>query len=70
MKFRSSIKEVREEKGLTQAELAEKCGVRRETIVFLEKGEYMPSVLLAYNVAQVLEKSIEELFDFKDSRDE
>ena len=67
MKFKSSIKRFREAKGITQADLAIKCGVRRETIVFLEKGEYMPSVLLAYKVAKVLGSTIEDLFDFGES---
>ena len=49
---------------MTQEELAQKVGVRRETIVFLEKGKYNPSLKLAYQVAQVFDRSIEELFTF------
>ena len=41
-------------------------GVRRETIVFLEKGRYNPSLRLAHDVAVALESSIDELFIFDD----
>jgi len=51
---------------LTQEELAKKVGVRRETIVFLEKGKYNPSLKLAHNIATVLKTTIDELFIFDD----
>ena len=60
------IKELRARYNLTQEELAKRVGVRRETIVFLEKGKYNPSLKLAYDVAKVLETTIEELFIFDD----
>jgi len=50
--------------GMTQGELASNVGVRRETIVFLEKGRYNPSLRLAHDIAKILEASIEELFIF------
>lgn len=50
---------------LTQKELADKVGVRRETIVFLEKGKYNPSLKLAHRIAQVFETSIENIFIFE-----
>ncbi|MFH1637869.1 MAG: helix-turn-helix transcriptional regulator [Candidatus Woesearchaeota archaeon] len=59
------IKEFRARYNLTQDDLARKVGVRRETIVFLEKGKYNPSLKLAVQVAKVLESSIEELFIFE-----
>jgi len=43
-------------------------GVRRETIVFLEKGKYNPSLKLAYDIAKVLNSNIEEVFIFDDIR--
>ncbi|MHA2315844.1 MAG: helix-turn-helix transcriptional regulator, partial [Candidatus Hermodarchaeia archaeon] len=55
---------------LTQAELAKKVGVRRETIVFLEKGRYNPSLRLAHDVAVALETTVDELFIFEDDSDE
>jgi putative transcriptional regulator len=58
------IKEFRARFNLTQLELAQKVGVRRETIVFLEKGKYNPSLKLAYDVSKVFECTIEEVFLF------
>ncbi len=48
--------------GLTQAELAEKVAVTRQTIIAIEKGNYTPSVQLALKLAEALRKSVEELF--------
>ncbi len=62
--MRTRIKEFRAKYDMTQEELAKKVGVRRETIVFLEKGKYNPSLKLAYKVAKVLNTTIEELFIF------
>ena len=58
------IKEFRARYNLTQEELAQKVQVRRETIVFLEKNRYNPSLKLAYDLAQVFSVPIEELFIF------
>ncbi len=58
------IKELRARHDLTQSDLARKVGVRRETIVFLEKDKYNPSLKLAYDIAQVFEMKIEEVFVF------
>jgi putative transcriptional regulator len=64
--MKTRIKELRARYGLTQEELAEKVGVRRETIIFLEKGKYNPSLKLAYNVARVLKSKLEDVFIFED----
>jgi putative transcriptional regulator len=64
--MKTRIKEFRAKYNLTQAELAEKVGVRRETIVFLEKSKYNPSLKLAHDIAVVLKTSIDELFIFDD----
>ena len=58
------IKELRVKLDLTQDELSKKVGVRRETIVFLEKGKYNPSLKLAYEVSRALKSTIEEVFIF------
>ena len=58
----TKIKELRAKEGLTQIELAQKVGVRRETIVFLEKGKYNPSLKLAHDIAKVFKLRIEEVF--------
>jgi len=59
------IKELRARHSLTQEDLAKKVDVRRETIVFLEKGKYNPSLKLAYDIAQVFKLNIEEVFIFE-----
>jgi len=64
--MKTRIKELRARYDFTQEDLARKIGVRRETIVFLEKGKYNPSLKLAYDVAKALNTSIEEIFIFED----
>ena len=66
MALSTKLKEYREAKGLKQADLAELVGVRRETIVNLEKGKYNPSLKLAMDIAKVFHTSVEELFFFDD----
>ena len=58
------IRELRARDQLTQMDLARMVGVRRETIVFLEKGKYNPSLKLAYDIARVFNMRIEEVFVF------
>lgn len=65
--MKTRIKEFRARYNLTQEELAKMVGVRRETIVFLEKRKYNPSLKLAYKVARVLDTTIEELFIFDEN---
>lgn len=65
--MKNRIKEFRARHNLTQAQLAEKVGVRRETIVFLEKGKYNPSLKLAHDIAVVLQVKIDDLFIFEDN---
>ncbi len=60
------MKEFRARFGYTQADLAGRVGVRRETIVFLEKGKYNPSLRLARQISQALGTTIDELFLFDD----
>ena len=63
----TKIKEYRAKFDMKQGDLAEKVGVRRETIIRLEKGQYNPSLKLAMDIAQVFGTTVEELFSFKDS---
>lgn len=56
------IKELRARYNLTQDELADRVGVTRQTMLYLEKGKYNPSLLLAHRVAKVLKSSIEDVF--------
>jgi len=62
--MKTRIKEFRARYDMTQEDLARKVGARRETIVFLEKGKYNPSLRLAYDVAKALNSTIEEVFIF------
>ena len=64
--MKTRIKELRARYDLTQEELAKKVGVRRETILFLEKGKYNPSLKLAYDIAKVLKSKIEDVFIFEE----
>ncbi|NPE32123.1 helix-turn-helix transcriptional regulator [Methanococcoides sp. SA1] len=66
LKTHNRIKELRAKSGLTQQDLAKKVNVRRETIVFLEKGKYNPSLKLAYDISQVFKLAIEDVFLFQD----
>ncbi|MBD3287250.1 helix-turn-helix domain-containing protein [candidate division KSB1 bacterium] len=63
--MKTRIKELRSRHNMTQVELAQKVGVRRETIVFLEKGKYNPSLKLAYDISRVFGKTIEDVFLFE-----
>lgn len=60
----TKLKEYREQAGLKQADLAELVGVRRETIVNLERGKYNPSLKLAMDIAKVFHTTVEELFTY------
>ena len=66
MLFRTRIKELRARYDLTQDDLAKQVGVRRETILYLEKGKYNPSLKLAHDVAKALRTTIDDLFRFTD----
>ena len=52
---------------MTQDDLARQVGVRRETILYLEKGKYNPSLMLAHQIAKALKTTIDELFIFEDN---
>jgi putative transcriptional regulator len=58
------IREFRARHNLTQEDLAKMVNVRRETIVFLEKNKYNPSLKLAHDIAEVFKTTIEDLFIF------
>jgi putative transcriptional regulator len=66
--MKTRIKEYRAKHDLTQGDLADEVGVRRETIVFLEKGKYNPSLKLAHDVAEALGAKIDALFIFEDEQ--
>ena len=66
MLFKTRIKELRARYDLTQDDLAKAVGVRRETILYLEKGKYNPSLKLAYDIAKTLKTTIDDLFIFEE----
>ena len=64
--MKTRMKELRARYDLTQEDLAKMVGVRRETILFLEKGKYNPSLKLAHDIAKALQTTIDVLFIFED----
>lgn len=65
--LKSRLRELRENKGWTQKELGKKANVSRQAINAIETGKFDPSIWLAYDLAQIFEMTIEELFDFEGS---
>jgi putative transcriptional regulator len=63
--MKTRIKELRARYDMTQDDLARKIGVRRETILFIENGKYIPSLKLAHDIAKALKTSMDELFIFE-----
>ena len=63
--FRCELKKYRQLAGLTQEQLAQRVGVRRETIVRMEKAQYNPSLKLAVDIARAVGASIEAIFIFE-----
>lgn len=63
---KTRMKELREKLGITQETLAQKVDVTRQTILFLEKGKYNPSLRLAYKISRILNAQIEDVFSFED----
>ena len=64
--MKNKIKELREEAKLTQQELGEKVTVSRQTIISLENGKYNPSIILAFKIANIFGRSIEEIFIYEE----
>lgn len=65
--MKNRVKELREKENLTQKKLGEKVHVSRQAINAIETGKYDPSLWLAYDIAQLFNTSIEEVFIFKES---
>jgi len=61
----NAVREARAALELTQEELAEKVQATRQTIISIEKGNYVPSVLLALKIAAVLGRKVEDLFKIR-----
>ena len=63
MKLANHVKQHRARLDLTQQDLADRVGVRRQTILAIEKGHYVPSALLAFLIARELGMRVDDLFD-------
>lgn len=61
--MRNRLPELRADKGWTQADLADRLGVSRQTIISIERGRFDPSLPLAFQIAEVFGQSIEQIFD-------
>ncbi len=64
-KLKTKIKVFRAMHDLTQDDLAKLVGVRRETISYIERGKYSPSLRLAFDLSQILKTSMDDLFTFE-----
>ncbi len=60
--IKNTIKQLRLDKNITQEDLADILNVSRQTIIAIEKGNYVPSLLLAMQIAKYFNKSVEEIF--------
>jgi putative transcriptional regulator len=63
----NSIKVERAKQNITQAELAEKVNVSRQTINSIEIGKYVPSTLLALKIARIFDTSVNEIFSLEEN---
>jgi putative transcriptional regulator len=60
----NSIRELRTERALTQADLADAVGVTRQTVIAIEQGKYSPSLEMAFQIARVLGADLEDVFHY------
>ena len=58
----NKVRALREAKGWSQQELGERLGVSRQTIIAVEKGKYDPSLPLAFSIARLFSRRIEDIF--------
>lgn len=66
-KVTNSIRAVRESAGMTQAELARRIGVTRQTVIAIEQGRYSPTLELAFQLARVFDAGIDDLFQYPEA---
>jgi putative transcriptional regulator len=63
-KVTNSIRAVREAAGITQAELAHRVGVTRQTLIAIEQGKYSPTLELAFQLSRAFGVGLDDLFDY------
>lgn len=64
--IQNNIRALRLQANVTQEEFAEQVGVTRQTIIAIEKGNYKPTLELAFKISRVFKKSIENVFTFNE----
>ena len=70
MPLKNNLKSYRKRLKINQSELGKKVGVSRQTISSIERGKYNPSVVLALKIARVFDTSVEEIFSYKEEKNE
>lgn len=63
----NSIRALRDARGLTQAELASRVGVTRQTLIAIEAGRYSPTLELAFQLVRVFEVGLDDLFQYPEA---
>lgn len=63
------LKELRARDGLSQTELAKLTGSSRQTISLIERGDYLPSILIAMKIAKVFELPVDDVFSMKEEEE-
>jgi putative transcriptional regulator len=66
-KVTNSIRAVRESSGLTQAELAKRIGVTRQTLIAIEQGKYSPTLELAFQIAREFGVGLDDIFQYPEA---
>lgn len=69
MPLYNKVKEHRAKLGINQTDLGKLCGVSRQTISLIERGDYSPSVALALKIAKVCETTVEEIFSYEEDEE-
>jgi putative transcriptional regulator len=60
---KNKVREMRSERGLSQADLGAALGVSRQTVISIESGRYSPSLPLAFQIARFFDTTVDEMFD-------
>lgn len=64
--MKTRLKELRARMGINQTELAKRAKISRQTVSLIERGEFMPSLLIATKIARVFDEPVEEIFQFEE----
>ncbi|MDO4666792.1 MAG: helix-turn-helix transcriptional regulator [Streptococcus sp.] len=66
MFVRNRLKELRARNNLNQTELAKKAGISRQTVSLIERGEYLPSILIALKIARIFGEPVDNVFSIEE----